>query len=117
MSMFNKGSHEEALAIRGRVMELSRGEEALRVLDENIALLAGKNVDTSFKEARVYAGLGEKDKAFELLNSLYEKRSSQISILVCEHALHSLHGDPRFEELVRKVGFPVIPGPKKGQNR
>jgi len=90
-----------------------RRKEALELLEEHIAIQARRGIDTSFDEACVYAGLGDKDRAFELLNKSYENHSSHILWLVPDWPLHSLHGDPRFEELVRKIGFPVIPGPKK----
>jgi len=84
-------------------------EEALQALEEHIAIQARKNIDTAFDEACVYASLGEKEKAFELLRKSYENHTSHIIQLVADWSLHSLHGDPRFEELARKVGFPQIP--------
>lgn len=98
--LYFKHDHAWILALAGR-----RGE-AIRVLEEHTAALIERGIDTAFDEARVYAGLGEKDKA-------YEHRSQQMFVLVSDWALHPLHGDPRFEELARKIGFPVIPGPRK----
>jgi eukaryotic-like serine/threonine-protein kinase len=94
-----------------------RREEALQALKDHIDIQSQKNIDTAYDEACVYAGLGEKDRAFKLLNESYEKHSSQLLILVADWCLHSLHGDPRFEELARKIGFPVIPGAKQDQGR
>lgn len=34
--------------------------------------------------------------------------SSEFSGLISDWWLRSLHGDPRFEELARKVGFPEV---------
>jgi len=92
-----------------------RRDEALEALEEHVAIQARKNIDTTFDEACIYASLGEKDKAFELLNKAYENHSSHILMLVADWSLHSLYGDPRFEELSKKVGFPVIPG--RGKKR
>jgi tetratricopeptide (TPR) repeat protein len=123
------GAYTEALDIAGKIKDLpggleeqtfrknyawilalaARREEALEALKEHVAIQARKNIDTSFDEACVYAGLGDKGRAFELLNRAYENHSSPIMLLVSDYALHSLHGDPRFEELVRKIGFPAIP--------
>ncbi|MBN2264490.1 MAG: tetratricopeptide repeat protein, partial [Candidatus Aminicenantes bacterium] len=89
--------------------QAGRSEEALRSLDELVSTLSRKNISTAFEEARVYAGLGDKDKALSLLNRAYESRSNRITFLVSDWALHSLHGDPRFQELARKVGFPELP--------
>jgi tetratricopeptide (TPR) repeat protein len=86
-----------------------RREEALQALKEHIAIQTRKNIGTALYEARVHAALGDKDKAIELLNKSFEDHSTQILMLFADWFLHSLHGDPRFEELARRVGFPVIP--------
>lgn len=51
-----------------------------------------------------YAALGEKDKAFELLNRMYEDRNGMLIWLNVDQS--SLRSDSRFDELVRRVGFP-----------
>ena len=53
----------------------------------------------------VYAALGEKDQAFKALDSAYEERSIFMTWLQTDPALDSLRSDPRFPELVRKVGL------------
>ena len=88
---------------------LGRREEALEKLEDIRVFLIKKNIDPSYYTACVYAGLGDKDKAFEYLNQAYEKHSTLMVNLISEWWLHSFHGDPRFEELAKKIGFPVIP--------
>jgi tetratricopeptide (TPR) repeat protein len=56
--------------------------------------------------ATFYAALGEKDKAFAKLNKSYENRENIMSQLKVDPRLDSLRDDPRFQELLRKVGFP-----------
>jgi TolB-like protein/DNA-binding winged helix-turn-helix (wHTH) protein/Flp pilus assembly protein TadD len=57
--------------------------------------------------ATVYAGLGEKDKAFQLLERAYQERSLDISWhLKADLRIDNLRSDPRFEALLRRVGFP-----------
>jgi TolB-like protein/DNA-binding winged helix-turn-helix (wHTH) protein len=54
-----------------------------------------------------YASAGEKDKAFEWLEKAYEQREGQaITLLKCEPSFKSLHGDPRFADLLRRLGLP-----------
>jgi TolB-like protein/Tfp pilus assembly protein PilF len=53
-----------------------------------------------------YAALGEKDKAFAELNQAYENRDNLILRLKVDPRLDPLRDDPRFQELLRKVGFP-----------
>jgi len=49
--------------------------------------------------------LGDKEQAFEYLNKAVEKRHSQMVMLNVEPAFDSLRDDPRFDELVRRVGL------------
>jgi tetratricopeptide (TPR) repeat protein len=54
-----------------------------------------------------YAEVGNKDRAFELLEKSFEKREGEGLMLVArEPALRSLHGDPRFIHLLRRLGVP-----------
>jgi len=54
-----------------------------------------------------YALAGEKDKAFEWLEKAYEERDGQdITLLKCDPSFKSLRGDPRFADLLRRIGLP-----------
>ncbi len=54
-----------------------------------------------------YALAGEKDKAFEWLGKAYEEREGQsITLLKCDPFFKSLRGDPRFSDLLRRLGLP-----------
>ena len=91
-----------------------RREESLKELERLKSLLAPRNVDPAYYTACIYAGLGDKDKAFEYLEKAYENHSTLMIGLITDWWLRSLHGDPRFGELVKKIGFPAVPGPEKG---
>jgi hypothetical protein len=54
----------------------------------------------------IYAGLGEKDKAFELLNGAAHERSTLLVYLRKDPRLANLHSDPRFQALLNRVGLP-----------
>lgn len=58
-----------------------------------------------FAMARGCATLGEKEQAFEYLNKAFEKRQFQMVLLNVEPQLDNLRDDPRFDDLVRRVGF------------
>jgi hypothetical protein len=49
--------------------------------------------------------LGENDQAFEWLQKACEERSSWLIWLKVDPRLDSLRTDPRFMDLVRRVGF------------
>jgi hypothetical protein len=53
----------------------------------------------------IYAGLGEKDKAFEWLNRGYEERACCLILLKTDQMLKSLRSDPRYNELLKKMGW------------
>jgi TolB-like protein/DNA-binding winged helix-turn-helix (wHTH) protein/Tfp pilus assembly protein PilF len=56
--------------------------------------------------AEVYAGLGDKDRAFEWLNRAYKERDGQLTSLGFDPFFDSLRSDPRFADLVRRMGLP-----------
>ena len=56
--------------------------------------------------ASMYAELGEKDQAFRWLNTAYQERDWLLVDLKTDFLLDPLRSDPRFVELVRKVGLP-----------
>jgi TolB-like protein/Tfp pilus assembly protein PilF len=56
--------------------------------------------------ARVYAALGEKDQAFEWLEKDFQSRNATMPDFLSMPPLSSLHDDPRFKDLVRRIGLP-----------
>ena len=55
--------------------------------------------------ARIYAGLGENDKAFKSLEKAYFEKSFEILNLESDLQLDSLHPDPRFRNLLHRIGL------------
>jgi hypothetical protein len=53
----------------------------------------------------VYTGLGEKDSAFKWLEQAYRDRSGSVRYLKIEPRLDPLRSDPRFLDLLRRVGI------------
>jgi tetratricopeptide (TPR) repeat protein len=117
-----KGRHEEAIAELQKAVDLLRapkviGElgyvyaasgkraEAEKVIGELEELSKRQYVSPSFIAA-VYAALGEKEQAFQWLNKAYEGRAQIIMFLKVDPTFHSLRSDPRFADLVRRVGLP-----------
>ncbi len=58
-----------------------------------------------FDEPQIYARLGEKQKALEGLARNYEQRRALGTLLNVDPAFDSLHSDPRFGDLVRRMGL------------
>lgn len=60
---------------------------------------------SSFCIAFLYYYMGEKDKAFEWLNKGYEERDILMVLLNVPKYFIDLRDDPRFEALLKKLGF------------
>jgi hypothetical protein len=56
--------------------------------------------------AVTYTRLGDKDKAFRWLQKAYEDRNSEMAFLNVEPFWDPLRSDPRFRDLVHRVGLP-----------
>jgi TolB-like protein/tRNA A-37 threonylcarbamoyl transferase component Bud32/Flp pilus assembly protein TadD len=54
--------------------------------------------------ALIYAGLGDKPQAIRWLEKAYEERPWSMVAIAAEPMLESLHSEPQFAALVRKVG-------------
>src|SRR3989442_13987898 len=59
-----------------------------------------------FDKASTYAKLEEKDQAFACLETAYDQRCLMLSWVKVHPALDPLRSDPRFADLLRRVGLP-----------
>ena len=81
-----------------------RRDDALRLTDELKKRRKGGFIPAkAFVEA--YLGLGENDQAFYWLEQAYKEHSNILEFIKVDPELDSLRGDPRFAELVRRVGL------------
>ncbi len=79
-------------------------DEALRMLDE-LKQSSKLRYVSAYSFALVYAGLGEKDQAFQWLEQGYQNRDWQMSHLNVDPLMDNLRPDPRFTDLVRRIGI------------
>lgn len=79
--------------------------EAEKILNELREESKQKYV-SQYNIAMVYAGLGDKEQAFAWLEKAVAERDSNISQIKVEPAFDGLHSDPRFGELLRRIGLP-----------
>jgi Flp pilus assembly protein TadD len=91
------GSLGHVFAVAGR------GEDARHVLSE--LLTQSKETDVAFFVALVYAGLEDKDEALRWLERAVEARSGSVRYLKMEPRLVSLRGEPRYRQLMERVGL------------
>ena len=60
---------------------------------------------TPLERAAVYAGLGEVDALFESLDQAYDERVGGLALLRAAPWTKDVEQDPRFAELMRRVGL------------
>jgi TolB-like protein len=126
---FEKGMYEESLAMfaKGNVLlKLETPESAERKTSELRAALKADGVkgywrkileyemewykkenNTPFYVAAAYAELGETDAAFEWLEKSYAQRDYDLTYLKTNSRFRNLRADPRFLDLLRRVGLPT----------
>jgi tetratricopeptide (TPR) repeat protein len=56
--------------------------------------------------ATIYSGLGQHGKALDWLERSYQQRSVSVVFLNFDPLFLAIHGDPRFQEVVREAGLP-----------
>jgi hypothetical protein len=62
---------------------------------------------SAFDMATVFAGVGDSDTAFQWLEKAYAQRESQMAFLNITRRMNPLRSDPRFADLLRRMGLSV----------
>ena len=119
----SKGMHREGLSALEKYSALSRSSAAsLALLGYSHARLGERKESLQMIEALkaaskqsfvpalfvalVYAGLEDQDQAFTWLEKAHEERFSRLAYLKVEALWDPLRSDPRFADLLRRVGIP-----------
>jgi serine/threonine protein kinase/tetratricopeptide (TPR) repeat protein len=79
---------------------------ALRKGIETLKVQRKTGYSSAYGIASMYAELGEKDQAFRWFDTAYQERDLSLLGLKTDFWLDPIRSDPRFAELVRKVGLP-----------
>lgn len=77
--------------------------EAIGRLDE----IARDAYVSPYYYAVIHAGLGEADRSFEYLEKAFALRSRSMAWLKVAREFTGLQGDPRFQDLIRRIGIPA----------
>jgi eukaryotic-like serine/threonine-protein kinase len=83
-----------------------RTNEALQLLDDLTKLAEQKYVAPYFF-AGIHIGLGENNRALEYLERSYDEHSHWLIYLHIDPSMDGLRDNPRFQDLLRRVGLPV----------
>jgi eukaryotic-like serine/threonine-protein kinase len=92
------------LALLGHCYAISgKKDEALRTA-EQLKEISRQRYVPAYSLAIVYAGLNEKEQAFQWLEKSYQAHEGYVTILKIDPFLDNLRSDARFADLMRRVG-------------
>lgn len=126
-----RGMSAESLAACEKVATLFGSNPHSRALRSLVLAIAGKadGAKTILNElnerpkldpmALIYSAescsvLGEKDKAFQFLEAAYQERVSLLIYLGVKPTFNNIRSDPRFADLLQRMGLPHVPLPHAG---
>lgn len=114
LSLSGGGSNE--LAALGYAYAVAgRRSDAVRIVGE----LKERSTQTYVQpvwRAVIHSALDEKDQAFDWLDLAYQDRSGWLVYLNVAPMFDNLRSDPRFSDLIRRVGLPVESKPANAAN-
>ncbi len=84
--------------------DLGRVEESRQSLD---ALMSSQAENAAYQVAEIYASRGDKDRAFAWLERADAQRDTGLRYVKSDPLLRTLHGDPRYTALLKKMNLPV----------
>jgi len=82
----------------------NKGEAEKQV--KELIELSQKRYVCAYELATAHVALGKYEEAFQWLEKAYRDRASCMPYLRMDPRFDPLHADPRFQDLVRRVGFP-----------
>jgi tetratricopeptide (TPR) repeat protein len=113
-----RGEYAEAVELRAKAFEANGDPRGAAMMRESFAnggwtgfnrfMVAEQSPQyaPSFLLAVAFTALGEKDKAFAALNKSYEDHEiSLVQLLNNDQRLDPLRDDPRFHDLMKRIGF------------
>jgi serine/threonine-protein kinase len=74
------------------------------LLDELLVASQSRYV-APYSIALIYNALGETDETLAWLEQGFQARDHKMNLLKVDPKWNNLHGDPRFQDLVRRIGF------------
>jgi len=93
------------MAALGHVYGVAGRRQAATQVLGDLRALSARTYVTPYGVALVHAGLGDIDQAFTALDQAVADRSNWLVWLKLDPRFANLHGDPRFDALVRRIGL------------
>jgi len=95
----------EVIAVLGYAYAAAGDRQQAEKVIAELTELSKRRYVPSYSVAEIYAELGRKDEAFAWLEKAYRERAPGFVDLQVEPTLDSLRSDPRYIDLLRRVGF------------
>jgi tetratricopeptide (TPR) repeat protein len=92
-------------AFLGYALAKSGNQAEARGLLEELLRLSTERYVPPYHVAIIYNGLDERDEALAYLDRGFEQRDPKMTFLKVEPKWNNLGDDPRFQNLLRRVGF------------
>ncbi len=89
----------------GRAYAVAGNENKAREILEELKTLSGKSYVSPEFVALIHGALGERDAAFEWLEKAFADRSIALLFLKTDPDWDDFRSDPRFQDLMRRVGL------------
>ena len=102
---FSGGTPQTVMGVGYSLALMREVRDARQVLDE-LREIADRKYVPAIYLAAVFAGLDEKDQAIQWLEKAYQDRSDYLVYIQQEPGFDRLRTEPRFQELVRRIGLP-----------
>jgi len=103
------GNSPPAWAALGYVYGVSGNQEEARKVIARLREASKGHYVSAFDMAVVFAGIGDRDSAFQWLEKAYTERESQMAFLNVTRRLDPLRSDKRFSDLLRRMDLRVEP--------
>jgi TolB-like protein/Tfp pilus assembly protein PilF len=95
----------QALSIMGYIYARSGDRDRAQKILNEFAERSSHEYVPALNFAQIHAGLGDQEQALAWLDKAYDERAIWIPFLKVDLKFDSLRSEPRFKELLRKVGF------------
>jgi Tfp pilus assembly protein PilF len=101
----SNGDQDATAALAYAYLSTGKRAEAQKIL-HTFEKQAKTTYISPYMTATIYAGLGDKDRAFNLLEKAYQERSLDLVWnFKTDPRVNNLRSDPRFEDLLRRVSL------------
>jgi serine/threonine protein kinase/Flp pilus assembly protein TadD len=99
------GGRPSMVALLGHAYAAAKRTNDARSILEQLSAASKQKYVPPYPIAAIYTALGENDEAFAWLERAYEGRDSWMDYLKIDPRLESLHSDPRFTDLLRRMNL------------